>query len=176
MKNMNKFIIFAPAVLLVMSFISFIAVVFLKNRPDMETPAEILPKVAIVLDDWGYNKKYFDILDSIDAALTISVLPELPYSRYIAEREAKFPNREVIVHMPMEPENNTVRLEKSTLLTSMSKDDAMSLLNSAFNSVPNAKGLSNHMGSKATTDRALMRVVLKDVGKRDVYFLDSFFF
>ncbi|MFH1644922.1 MAG: divergent polysaccharide deacetylase family protein [Candidatus Omnitrophota bacterium] len=178
MLNKEKRFLLLATVLLVVSFVSFVMVFFMKGSSKEEhikkAVEQSLPKIAIVLDDWGYNKKYLDLLDAIDAPLTISVLPELVYSKYIAEREGDFLNREVILHMPMEPESSSVRLEKLTLLTTMSTADAKRFLKVALKSVPNAKGISNHMGSKATKDADLMQVVLEYIKHKEGYFLDSY--
>ena len=46
-------------------------------------------KIAIVLDDFGYNADNLDVLFAINSPLTVSVLPNLPYSRRIAEEARK---------------------------------------------------------------------------------------
>jgi polysaccharide deacetylase 2 family uncharacterized protein YibQ len=39
--------------------------------------------------------------------------------------------------------------------------------------VPYAKGISNHMGSKATKNRKLMKSIMEELKRRRLYFLDS---
>ncbi|HOX09363.1 MAG TPA: hypothetical protein PLA52_01830, partial [Candidatus Omnitrophota bacterium] len=48
--------------------------------PAPAPPKAARPRIAIVLDDWGYNTKNVDAVAAIDAPLTLSVLPALPYS------------------------------------------------------------------------------------------------
>ncbi|NQV04511.1 MAG: hypothetical protein HQ532_03335 [Candidatus Omnitrophica bacterium] len=48
--------------------------------------------VAFVIDDWGYNKRNIDLALEIDRPLTISILPNLRYSKYVAEEFAKANN------------------------------------------------------------------------------------
>lgn len=178
MLNRTKRSILLAGVLIVILSVCIITAIFIrysaKEKHIEKTVKKVLPKIAIVLDDWGYNKRYLNLLDSINAPITISVLPKVVYSRYIAERESCLSNREVILHMPMEPENSSVQLEEMTLLTTMSKADAKHMLKIAFNSTPKAKGISNHMGSKATRDIGLMLVVLEYVKHENIYFLDSY--
>jgi len=141
-----------------------------KPSPEVK-PAPARPKLAIVLDDWGYNTKNLDAILQIDKPVTLSVLPGLPYSTLIS-RKAEEHGHEVIVHMPMEPKAK-IRLELATLYTSMTDDEIRSNLNKAFQSVPGAVGMSNHEGSKATEDRRLIRVVFGELKKNNMFFLDS---
>jgi len=130
-------------------------------------------KIAIVIDDWGYNLDNLELLNSIEIPITVSVLPNLRYSKDIDMLAEKNKNLEVILHMPMEPIASQLRLEEDTLLTSMKDEEIVSLLKSALESTPHAKGISNHMGSKATKDKRLVEILMKQLRKRRLYFLDS---
>lgn len=130
-------------------------------------------KIAIVLDDWGYNRKRLGFLAEIGRPLTVAVLPGRPYSEAVA-RAAHEHGHEVILHMPMEAVGAGVSEEPETLRTAMADGQVLSMIERALLSVPHARGLSNHQGSKATADRTLMRRVLLEVKRRRLYFLDSF--
>ena len=39
--------------------------------------------------------------------------------------------------------------------------------------LPSIEGVNNHMGSKATADRALMKIIFKKLKKRGLFFVDS---
>jgi polysaccharide deacetylase 2 family uncharacterized protein YibQ len=43
----------------------------------------------------------------------------------------------------------------------------------ALETTPGARGINNHMGSKATADRAVMRTVLRLCRERGIFFFDS---
>ena len=139
--------------------------------PAPAPPKAARPRIAIVLDDWGYNTKNVDAVAAIDAPLTLSVLPALPYSTSIAEK-AHEKGFEVIMHMPMEPKAK-MRLELLTLYTSMSDEDIRNTFNKALKSVPYADGISNHEGSKATEDIKLMGALFGELKERGMFFLDS---
>ncbi len=128
-------------------------------------------KIAIVIDDWGYNLKNLDTLLEIEAPITLSVLPNLPYSRVVAKK-AHVDGKEVILHLPLEP-HEAMSLEKDTITTEMTDEEALENLERAILSIPHLKGVSNHMGSKATEDKRLMCTMLKKIKKDDLYFLDS---
>jgi len=134
-------------------------------------PEKAKPKVAIVLDDWGYNIKNLNAVLEINKPMNLSILPGLPYSAFVANK-AREHNFEVILHMPMEPKAK-MRLELSTLYTTMSDDEIRLNLAKALESVPHAKGISNHEGSKATRDQRLIKVVFAELKKDNLFFLDS---
>ena len=129
-------------------------------------------KIAIVLDDFGYNLNNLDTLFEIDSPLTISVLPNLLFSKRIAKK-ANEQNIEVMLHLPLEPHGEKTNLEKHTILTSMPPQKVNQYLIRAIESIPGLKGVSNHMGSKATEDRVLMGYIFDELRKRDLYFVDN---
>ncbi len=144
-------------------------------KPKAAAPVKVVTvkgKIAIVLDDWGYNLNNLPALENIKAHLTLSILPNLSHSREVAE-EAHSRGFEIILHLPMEPREN-YRLEKDTIMTSMDGITIRNIIEQDLINVPYVKGVSNHMGSKATSDTKTMTVVLSELKKRHLYFLDSF--
>lgn len=129
-------------------------------------------KIAIVLDDWGYNRNQLGILAQIDAPLTVAILPGLPYSA-AAVSSARAAGHEVILHMPMEAQGPHVAREKGTIGPSQTAGEIGQLLEESLASVPYAQGFSNHQGSKATADFPFMEVVLREAKRRNLYFVDS---
>jgi polysaccharide deacetylase 2 family uncharacterized protein YibQ len=163
-------------ILLVLVFV-LIAVLFflfpLKRiffRPEKEAG----PKVAIVIDDWGYNLRYVKLLEQIDVPVTVSVLPNLRYSTRIAET-ARDLGKKVILHLPLEPEQGAkkISLEQDTITSGMSEEEIVKTLNLALASVPYAQGVSNHMGSRATGDNRIMEVIFGELKKKRLFFLDN---
>lgn len=144
----------------------------IRKVPYRPPPVKAKPKVAIVLDDWGYSIKNLNAVLEIEKPVNLSILPGLPYSTLVANK-AKEHNFEVILHMPMEPKAK-MRLELSTLYATMSDDEIRLNLKKALESVPYAKGISNHEGSKATEDERLMKTVFGELKKDNLFFLDSF--
>ncbi len=128
-------------------------------------------KVALVLDDWGYNLKNLKILNRIKRPITISVLPRLPYSRKISKLSCQGAY-EVMLHLPLESYEHK-NMEKDTIYCNMKDSKIVKVFNNALLSVPAAKGVSNHMGSKATEEKKVMAVIFKQMKKRNLFFLDS---
>jgi len=137
-------------------------------------PTKAKGKIAIVIDDWGYSNNNLDILREIRSPLTLAILPFRDYSRQVAEFGHKN-NFEIIIHMPMEPENKeNVNLEPKTLMINMSSRTVNSIMKEAFDDIVYAKGINNHMGSLATQDKDFMEKVFKVLKKKNLYFLDSY--
>lgn len=131
------------------------------------------PRVAIIIDDWGYDWEFADAFLDFPEPLTVAVIPHLGLSREQA-LQAHSAGHEVILHMPMEPENVDIDLGPGGIYTSMSADEIADALASALAAVPGVVGMNNHMGSRATADTDVMRTVLRVLRERGLFFLDSF--
>ncbi|MDD5019008.1 MAG: divergent polysaccharide deacetylase family protein [Candidatus Omnitrophica bacterium] len=139
-----------------------------KPRPEVVTG-----KIALIIDDWGYNMRNKSFLEDDDMPVTIAILPFQEYSREAAELAHRH-GKEVIIHMPMEPHHKEqYGLETNTLLTTMDSSQIVSLMDEAFAQIPYAKGINNHMGSKATEDTRVMRIVIGYLKRRGLFFVDS---
>ncbi|MBU2541365.1 MAG: divergent polysaccharide deacetylase family protein [Candidatus Omnitrophica bacterium] len=145
-----------------------------ESYPEIEIEKEVLAKVALVIDDWGYNRRNIPYLEKLDVPLTLSILPSLIYSKEIASF-AKGHMREAILHLPLEPRSlpEGAELEPDTILTTMGKDEIFKILNKDLKSLPMVVGVSNHMGSKATASEPLMRIIFEELARRNLFFLDS---
>ena len=130
------------------------------------------PVICLVLDDFGYTTRNLQALKGIGAPVTLAVLPNLPYTRKVCAF-ARDNGMEVILHLPVEPENEEAGLEKNTLCCGMDEAEVRSIIEDDLRSVIYARGVSNHMGSRGTRDTRLMRTVMDELNKKDLFFLDS---
>ena len=143
-----------------------------KRIPVVPLEKTAQPRVAIILDDWGNNFPLFDQALAVGRPLTLSILPNLPHSKRIAE--AAFSHGlGVMLHMPMQPENPKEKLEPQTILTTSSEADIIRYLDEALLSIPHVEGANNHMGSAATRDKRVMGIFLTALKKRGLFFVDS---
>ena len=81
-----------------------------------------------------------------------------------------------ILHQPMEAHTGQRSwLGKTPILSNMSTEEAVDTFKSNLDSVDNAKGFNNHMGSKITEEEDKMTALLKKrQGKRNMQlFWDS---
>ena len=130
-------------------------------------------KIAIVIDDCGYNRKHCDFLETVKSPLAISILPKLPHSRDVAEC-AHQNNKEVMLHLPMEPyESFETYPDHYILKTSMKRNEIENLIDEFLASTPHAIGVNNHTGSKATEDIRFMTIVFNALKKHGLFFVDS---
>lgn len=130
-------------------------------------------RIAIVIDDLGQSKKIAMDFLNLDAHLSFSVFPFAPHSREFA-REASKQGRDVLLHLPMEPKGYPMQDPgRGRLLTTMGKRQLLSQLEKDLSAVPYVKGVNNHMGSKFTEDPELMQLVLEDIQRKGLFFLDS---
>lgn len=132
-----------------------------------------LLRAAIVIDDLGQNLEVAHQLLDLPYPLTFSVLPRLPHSLETAEA-AHRAGREVMLHLPMEPDpGSKIVLGDGAIKVGMEREAVIEAVRSDLTAVPYARGVNNHMGSRATTDRALMRAVMGVLAEQRVYFVDS---
>ncbi|MCG6910361.1 MAG: divergent polysaccharide deacetylase family protein [Deltaproteobacteria bacterium] len=132
-----------------------------------------LPRVAIIIDDVGYDRKVAAKFIRLDKAFTISILPQSPFTKRIA-KDARKNGLEIMLHQPMEPnEYPRVNPGPGVLLTSMSPDEIIEQLNANLNAVPGVIGVNNHMGSKMTSDAPQMRQIFSVLKRRKLFFIDS---
>jgi polysaccharide deacetylase 2 family uncharacterized protein YibQ len=141
-----------------------------KQKPDAELKK---PRVAIIIDDLGYDSVMAEKFLALDRNLTFSVLPYSPYIEDISN-SAGINGQEMLLHLPMEPvEYPAVDPGPGALLTSMSPDELIRQLEFNLQEFPIAVGVNNHMGSKLTQDDAKMHQVFTILKKKKLFFVDS---
>lgn len=128
-------------------------------------------RLAIIIDDLGYDRAPAEALFTLAYPLTISVLPHLPYSADIAE-EAHRRGYQVLLHLPVES-NGDSKAEAIELRRGMGAAEVDQLLGRMLDTVPHAVGVNNHQGSLGTADPALMSEVMTALRARDLFFVDS---
>lgn len=162
----------AIAILTVIVIIQAIVIFGARPKKKAEVPAGVKGLIAIVLDDWGYNLNNVGIAEEIKYPLTASVLPDLSYSSEVAQ-ELHSRGFEIILHLPMEPSEKR-RLERNTIMAGMSEQAIKDIIDEDLAALVYVKGVSNHMGSKVTATPETMRIVLKTLKAKHLYFFDSF--
>ena len=145
-----------------------------KERDQVATISGSTPvkaRIAIVIDDWGYNGSVLPLLFEIKSPITIAVLPNHRFSKSIAQ-EARRRDYQVLLHLPLESESH-LAAEKDTLYCSMDEREVRQRLKVLLESIPGIGGVNNHQGSKATADMRFMSIVLSEINKEGLFFLDS---
>jgi uncharacterized protein len=146
-----------------------------RSEPGPE-PHEIgpeLPRVAIVIDDLGYQRQLALDFIALNIPLTLSFLPQAPYSREMAQAAVQ-EGKEILLHLPMEPKGfPKTDPGPSALLTTMTEEEIRNTLEKDLDQFPRVRGVNNHMGSLFTEDREKMAQVLRIIRQKNLYFFDS---
>lgn len=132
------------------------------------------PRIALILDDAGGEGASQWLFLDLPMKLNFAVIPGQPQSHRFAVR-ARAAGHTVLVHMPMQPRDGEAPELKSgrMLAPGMTVREIDRLLDEAGRSVPGAVGVNNHMGSLATADRNLMRMLMGRLRQRNLFFVDS---
>jgi hypothetical protein len=129
------------------------------------------PKVAIVVDDFGYSLLQARRIANIDLPLTWAIIPYKTHSAAIADmaRKRGIP---FIVHLPMQAYSDS---DNGPFLVgvNMPYTRIRQVVRNAIWSLPGSWGLNNHRGSRATSDRRVMTAVIDEVKAEGLLFLDS---
>lgn len=129
--------------------------------------------VAIVIDDFGNNGSGTEAILNMPIPITAAVMPFQPYSKDDAEA-AYNAGLEVILHVPMEANRGKPSwLGANAITCNLSDIELKKRITEALEDVPWVVGMNNHMGSKATADKRVMKVILEFANQNNLFFLDS---
>ncbi|HEU4522565.1 MAG TPA: divergent polysaccharide deacetylase family protein [Thermoanaerobaculia bacterium] len=126
--------------------------------------------IVLIMDDFGFDGQPIERAMTLDPDINFAILPN-------GTRAADFADRlndhgfEILVHLPMEP-LGSASPGHNAILTSMPDEEIARLVRENVRAVPHARGMNNHMGSRATADRRVMSTVLNAL-PRGMYFVDS---
>ncbi len=141
--------------------------------PKEKKPQETSPRIALIVDDIGYDRAVVKKFLSLNLPITLSMLPKSPFAKSILG-EARKNHVEIMLHQPMEPfEYPRINPGPGTLLTSMTPDELVQQLIQNLEDMPFVSGVNNHMGSKMTASASQMRQVFSVLKQRNLYFIDS---
>lgn len=139
-------------------------------------PSPVLPaeaRIGIVIDDLGNDAEALERIARWPYAVAGAVLPGLPGSAAAARRLAAS-GKEVLLHLPMEPDGYPLVAPGPGVVLRSDTDDAIArTVIEDLASVPGAVGVNNHMGSAATADPRVMRAVVHVLSQRGLFFIDS---
>ncbi len=144
-----------------------------KKRPPAPPPTGKV-RIALVIDDMGWNKEISKEIEKINRPLTLSFLPKAPYSKDIFDAMKKNEHFELILHLPLEPGPPAQCFDKGLIKTGMSKEEIVRQFSDNIHDFyPHVKGMNNHMGSLFTADEEKMRILLAEAQSKNMFFVDS---
>lgn len=131
------------------------------------------PFVAFLIDDAGLDRKGTQRAIKLSGPVTLSFMS---YANDVAEQSvaARAAGHEVMLHLPMEPldakRNNP---GPNALYVGLDEAELQRRLNWHLDRFPDYVGVNNHMGSRFTANAAGMALVMNEIGRRQVFWLDS---
>ncbi len=130
-------------------------------------------KIAIIIDDWGQTTTNCKYLKEIPEPLAVSILPGLRHTKDVANCAGRY-HKLAMLHLPLEALHNGDYYPPNYIIkTTMNADLVSKIVEEDLDQLPSIEGVNNHMGSKATADRSLMRIILRILRKRGLFFVDS---
>lgn len=139
--------------------------------PKENAGGQVTGRLAIVIDDAGRDLDSQHIYEQMGIPLTLAVMPDQIHTRdaVLSWRAHGLP---VILHQPMESVSG-IGMESKVILTSMSDAAIRQMLRDSLSQLPEAIGINNHQGSKATIDARTMDIVMNELHHRGLFFFDS---
>ena len=132
------------------------------------------PKIAIIIDDLGYQLDAGRRAIELPGPLSYAVLPATPSGHRLA-RAAHQSGKEVLLHLPLEAVAHEGPPEPGGITLDMSRDQFRDAFATALASVPFAIGVSSHRGSLLTRHPGHMQWLMQEIRSRSgLFFIDSY--
>jgi len=130
------------------------------------------PMIAIVFDDLGIDKSRTRRAIALPGPMSMSFLT---YAKRAAEQigAAREAGHEIWMHVPMEPSSRSIDPGPKVLLREASPEELASSLEWSLDRFEGYVGINNHMGSRFTTYLPGMEVLMAELNRRGLAFLDS---
>ncbi len=148
---------------------TLIVIYFIPPVPDIPSG----PLVTIIMDDLGRSTYTAEMLVSMPQPVTFSILPGEPEAVLVAEM-AYAAGREVMLHVPMEPQGYpAVNPGREALFVKYSDAEIRRRFDLLLAKIPYVSGSNNHMGSRFTEDTRALAPVMESLKEKGLFFIDS---
>ncbi len=160
----------------ILAILFFIGFVYTRVFTYMQTLKPVTPaaKLAIIIDDFGQARAGVKEMLSVDAPLTVAVMPRLQFSQQDME-DALAAGKEVIIHIPLQAQkvDNPKWVGPYCIKRSQSDEEICNLMLSFFDDLPKAAGANIHMGTLGSEDSRVMSGIIERLKEKNMYFVDS---
>ena len=130
------------------------------------------PVIAVIIDDMGVDMIRTQKILELDYPLTVSYLTYAP-NLQSQINHAKEANNEILLHVPMQALNDNYDYGGEYLSTNNSKNRNLEILKAQLDKAEGYIGINNHMGSKFTSDESQLSMVIEELDRRGLSFIDS---
>lgn len=157
-----------------MSAIRFLCIALMLLSADQAAAQTILPRIAIIIDDLGYQYAAGQRAIDLPGPVSYAILPATPSGRALA-RAAHDKGKEVLLHLPLEAVGHEGPDEPGGITLDMTRLAFHRAFDAALESVPFAIGVSSHRGSLLTRHPGHMQWLMQEIGTREgMFFVDSY--
>jgi polysaccharide deacetylase 2 family uncharacterized protein YibQ len=130
-------------------------------------------RVAIIIDDIGFDLKIVRELAHIPEPIAFAVLPHTPHAVKAAEI-LRAAGKEILLHLPMEPRFYPGQSPgPGALMVDMDEEEIRKQIREDLSVGPFVSGVNNHMGSRFMEDEKRLDIVMDELRKRELFFVDS---
>jgi len=128
------------------------------------------PRIAIIIDDLGYQLDAGRRAIDLPGPISFAVLPGTPRARALA-MQAHESGKEVLLHLPLNDKTH----DPLGLNLDMNRREFGDTFKAALTSVPFAIGVNSHRGSLLTRHPGHMQWLMDEIQARDnLFFIDSY--
>lgn len=124
-------------------------------------------RLTLIIDDLGQTPSRDRRVLALPGPVALAILPDTPHATRLAE-EAHRNGKTVMLHLPMDPAGGRYAWHPG-----LPVDELEKRLDAAFDAVPHAHGVNNHMGSRMTADATAMSWLMGELQRRHRFFIDS---
>jgi len=136
--------------------------------------AEPIPRIAIIIDDLGWQLDAAERAIGLPGPVACAVLPQTPAGRAVAAKAHEH-GKDVLLHLPLQPVSREETSEPGGITLDMSRRRFAATFAADLEAVPYAVGVNNHRGSLLTRHPGHMRWLMEEIAARDgLFFVDSY--
>lgn len=139
--------------------------------PSVVPPPAARPRIAIVIDDLGLDRRGTTRATALPAPVTLAFLPYAGQLQAQVDR-ARDAGHEILLHMPMQPSGKE-DAGPDSLQIGLSEEEIRRRMNKALDAFQGYDGVNNHMGSRFTAEESAMDLIMPLLRARGMFFLDS---
>lgn len=132
------------------------------------------PRIAIIIDDLGYQLEAGRRAVRLPGPVALAVLPHTPRGEELA-RAGHAAGKDVLLHLPLQPVDARAPAEPGDIRIDMSRGQVARSFAASIAAVPHAVGINTHRGSLVTRHPGHMNWLMEEIGSREaLFFVDSY--
>ena len=139
-----------------------------------QTGAGVTARIAIIIDDLGYQLEAGRRAIALPGPVSYAFLPGTPQAAVLA-RQAHEAGKEVLLHLPLQAKPGERIEEPVGIELDMSRERLRVVFQRALSSVPHVVGVNSHRGSLLTRHPGHMQWLMEEIRTHeDLFFVDSY--